>query len=223
MLTGVHPFDVNCDRSDEEVAQAIRENPYPPLDGKYVGHLSKSAIDVIKKLMDPNPKTRMTAYQLLHHPWVEGETATTKKIEDSDKKLSHFQDLRHKLEASIFAVLVSKGHQDMTMSEARRKNSEARNTGAPIMKLVFDVFDEEKKGYVTGDDINRLVTEHTGEVLSSQQTNEFLKSRSSESSSAPEVSLSAFSKLFSGLKHKHYPRGHYIFHAGKFGIQAPFG
>ena len=111
MLTGAHPFDINCDRSDDEVANAIKQNPYPPLDDLYVGHLSESAVDVIKKLMEPDPAKRMTAYELLHHPWVQGETATTEKIEDSDKKLSHFQDLRHKLEASIFAVLVNQGHQ----------------------------------------------------------------------------------------------------------------
>jgi serine/threonine protein kinase len=219
MLTGAHPFDLHCDRSDVQVAEAIRNNPYPPLDDIYVGHLSESAIDLIKKLMEPDPNARMTAYELLHHPWVQGETAATEKMEDIDKKLSNFQDLRHKLEASIFAVLVSKGHQDMTMSEAKeRKNSDAnRNTGVPIMKLVFDVFDEEGKGYVTGADIGRLVTEHTGEVLDSQHTNEYLKSRNKESSSTPEVSLSHFSNLFSGLKHKHYPRGHYIFHAGEDG------
>lgn len=224
MLTGAHPFDLNCDRSDQEVAAAIQEDPQPPLDDVYVGHLSESAIDVIQKLMEPDPKKRMSAYQLLHHPWVRGETALREKIEGSDKKLSHFQDLRHKLEASIFAFLVSQGHQDMTMSEAKkRKNSDAdRTSGVPIMKLVFDILDEDGKGYVTGDDIGRLVTEHTGEVLDSDQTNEFLKSSDKELEAAPEVSLSHFSKLFSGLKQKHFPRGHYIFHAGEDGSSMYF-
>lgn len=78
-------------------------------------------------------------------------------------------------------------------------------------------------GYVTGADIGRMVTEHTGEVLNSKDTDEFLKIRSSgESSSAPEVDLSNFSKLFTGLKHKHYPRGHYIFHAGEEGSSMYF-
>lgn len=223
MLTGSHPFDLNCDRSDDEVATAIKENPYPPLDDIYVGHLSDSAVDVIKKLMEPDPNKRMTAYELLHHPWVQGKTAATEKMEDSDKKLSHFQDLRHKLEASIFAVLVKKGHTDMTMSEAKKKDSDSiSRSGVPIMKLVFDVFDEEGKGYVSGDDINRLVSQHTGEVLSSTETNEYLNAQSDESSSSPEVSLSDFTKLFSGLKQKHFPRGHCIFHAGEKGSSMYF-
>lgn len=223
MLTGVHPFDPRCDRTDKQVAAAIQHNPNPPLDDADVGHLSKSAVDLMKRLMNPNPKERISAYELLHHPWVRGETASTEKMEDSDKKLSQFQDLKHKLEASVFALLVTQGHRDMTMSEAKRKNTDdgREGGGVPIMKLVFDVLDEGNKGYVTGTDIGRLVTAHTGEVLNSKHTNDFLKQSSQDDKSASrpeaEVSLSDFTKLFSGLQQRHYPRGHYIFHAGDEG------
>mmetsp|Transcript_25416 Transcript_25416/g.60072 ORF Transcript_25416/g.60072 Transcript_25416/m.60072 type:complete len:967 (-) Transcript_25416:28-2928(-) len=215
MLMGFHPFDIDCDRSDEEVAAAIRRNPMPPLDEEYVGHLSDSAKDLIRRLMEPDPSKRMTAYELLHHPWVQGETAATEKIMDSDKKLSKFQDLRYKLEASVFAVLVNQGHQDMTLSEAKRKDADiSRKGGISIMKAVFDTFDEEGKGYVSAQDIGKVVTNFTGEVLKTKDTNEFLKQGNNES----ELSLSDFSNLFSsGLKHKHFPRGHYIFHAGDDG------
>lgn len=220
MLTGVHPFDPNCDRTDKQIAEAIQANPNPPMDDEIVGHLSKSAVDLIKTLMEPNPEKRITAYELLHHPWVSGETASTEKMEGSDKKISLFQDLKHKLEASVFALLVNQGHQDMTMSEAKRRSTDRQGGGVPIMKLVFDVLDEENKGYITGSDIGRLVTHHTGEVLNSRDTNELLRSSTNENSASrpeAEVSLSDFTKLFSGLKLRHYPRGHYIFHAGDEG------
>jgi serine/threonine protein kinase len=226
MLTGAHPFDPTGDSTDEEVKERIKASPRPPLDEEYVGHLSESAVDLIKKLMEPDPQRRMSAYDLLHHPWVQGETATTEKMEDSDKKISRFQDLRHKLETSIFAILVNQGHRDMTLSEAKpvqKRVSEGGPVGSvPIMKLVFDVFDEDGKGYISGDDIGRLVTAHTGEVLNSADTDEFLKTRNEKSDSAPNVSLSDFQKLFSGLKHKHYPRGHHIFTAGDPGTSMYF-
>jgi serine/threonine protein kinase len=228
MLTGAHPFDLKGDKSDEEVAEAIKTNPSPPMDEKYAGHLSASAKDLILKLMDKDPSKRISAYDMLHHPWVRGETATTEKMQDSDKKLSHFQDLRHKLETSIFAVLVNQGHKDMTMSEAKinKKTPGDGGAGVPIMKMVFDVFDEEGKGYINENDIGRIVTEHTGEILNSNETREFLASRNEQSSSAsstnPDLSLSGFSKLFSRLKHKHFPRGHYIFHAGDEGSSMYF-
>ena len=172
------------------------------MDNMYVGHLSDSAKDLIRRLMEPDPTKRMSAYELLHHPWVQGETATTEKIEDSDKRLSKFQDLRYKLEASVFAVLVNQGHPTLTMSEAKRKNTNTNgSSGASIMKSVFDVFDEDGKGYVTGEDIGKVVTEHTGEVLKTHDANEFLKVGNQDS----ELSLSNFSNLFSGMKHKHFP------------------
>lgn len=214
MLMGFHPFDINCDRSDDEVAAAIRRHPVPPMDDLYVGHLSDSAKDLIRRLMEPDPEKRLTAYELLHHPWVQGETAATEKIADSDKKLSKFQDLRYKLEASVFAVLVNQGHQELTMSESKRYNTETtRKSGVSIMKSVFDVFDEDGKGYVSAQDIGKVVTARTGEVLKTKDTDDFLKEGNNES----ELSLSDFSNLFSGLKHKHFPRGHYIFHAGDEG------
>jgi CRP-like cAMP-binding protein len=117
------------------------------------------------------------------------------------------------LESSIFAVLVNRGHKELTLSEAKVKEGESPK-GNSIMKLVFDVFDEEGKGYVTGDDIGRLVKESTGEVLNSKDTQAFLETRNGKSSSGPDMSLSDFSKLFAGLKQKHFPRGHIIFHAG---------
>lgn len=229
MLMGFHPFDINCDRSDEEVAAAIQKNPLPPMDDVYVGHLSESAKDLIRRLMEPDPTKRMSAYELLHHPWVQGETATTEKIEDSDKRLSKFQDLRYKLEASVFAVLVNQGHPTLTMSEAKRTKTDTKqkngsSSGVSIMKSVFDVFDEDGKGYVTGEDIGKVVTEHTGEVLKTHDANEFLKvgnqnqnNTNNHQDSAVELSLSNFSNLFSGMRHKHFPRGHYIFHAGEEG------
>lgn len=113
---------------------------------------------------------------------------------------------------------MSQAHKGLTLSEAKPAYEDAdKHRGVPILKLVFDVFDADGKGYVTGADIGRLVTAHTGEVLSSERTDAFLKSQSSESSSAPEVDLSDFSKLFKGLKQRHYPRGHYLFRAGDEG------
>ena len=93
--------------------------------------------------MEPDPNQRMTAYELLHHPWVQGDTATKEKMEDSDKKLSHFQDLKHQLEASLFAVLVKNGHQDLTMSEAKKEHTNHREKN--LVKIIYDIFDEDKK------------------------------------------------------------------------------
>jgi CRP-like cAMP-binding protein len=238
MLTGVHPFDTKGVSTDEEIENNIKGCMGPPLDPKLVGHLSESAIDLICKLMEKDPQKRMTAYQMLHHPWVRGETALTETIPDSDKKLSRFQDLRYKLEASFFSVLVSQSYSDARISEAKvkSKKSERHDYSAHVLKRAFDIFDAEGKGYVTSDDLERVTKEHTGSAVSSSDTEAFLATQSGGThihrpsggadgsavsgdgfSSVTNLSLSQFTKLFRGLQQRHFPRGHYIFHVGDKG------
>ncbi|GAX12791.1 hypothetical protein FisN_15Hh270 [Fistulifera solaris] len=223
MLTGVHPFDLRGLSTDEEIEERIKADPSPPLDHHLVGHLSESAIDLIKKLMEKDPNKRLTAYEMLQHPWVRGETALKEKIQDSDKKLSRFKDLRSKLEAGMFAVLVSQGNEGATMSEARSKHDDSddrRDSKGThnIMQRAFAIFDAEGRGFVTSDDLSRIASERTGTLISSSDTKEFLATQSGDiSSAASNLSLSQFNKLFSGLHQKHFPRGHYIFHAGDDG------
>jgi serine/threonine protein kinase len=54
MLIGRHPFDLECDASDDEIAKRIKEQRLPSFD--VTRHLSASAMDLLSKLMDPDPK-----------------------------------------------------------------------------------------------------------------------------------------------------------------------
>ena len=67
---GVHPMDVQGTASNAAIEATIQRNPTPPLDLSLVEHLSESAVDLILRLMDPNPKTLLTGYDILHHPLV---------------------------------------------------------------------------------------------------------------------------------------------------------
>ena len=92
MLLGRHPFDLECDASDEEIGKRIKEQRRPPLkDCPFDVNISDSAIDLLNRLMEPDPKKRMTAHEMLHHPWVTGETAREEVIEDSVKRLKQVQ------------------------------------------------------------------------------------------------------------------------------------
>jgi len=242
MLTGVHPFDPKGVSTDAEIEAAIKRDPRPPLDMDIVGHLSDSAVDLILKLMEKDPAKRLTAYEMLQHPWVQGETASKEKIQDSDKKLSRFKDIRYKLEAGMFAVLVSQGHSDARLSEAKVRRSRSsrvqatnkeslpsamtvysdeedendwRNSEstAHIMQRAFQVFDAEGKGFVSPDDLERVATQQTDSKVSLDDTQQYVRA----ASSANQLSLSEFNRLFKGLNQKHFPRGHYIFHAGDHG------
>jgi len=240
MLTGAHPFDITGVSTDAEIEERIKTDPRPPITPGLTGHLSPSAVDLIQRLMEPNPEKRLTAREMLSHPWVCGEAAATTKMTDSAIKLARFKDLRTKVEAGIFAVLVDKGNRDATLSEANitstpsgeavvhsesdhvEKESPSRNTSSThIMKRAFEVFDAEGKGYLSSDDLGRIVKVATGKSLSADDQRDMLVAASASSPSSKAagdgLSLSDFSELFGRLKHKHFPRGHVIFRAGERG------
>jgi serine/threonine protein kinase len=88
MLIGHHPFDLECDASDEEIGRRINTQRQPALkDCPFTQDISPLARDLLSKLMEPDPKKRMMAHDMLHHPWVTGETASEYVMEDSAKRL----------------------------------------------------------------------------------------------------------------------------------------
>lgn len=63
MLVGVHPFDIKGIASDEEIDEQIQNNSTPPM--HLASHLSPSARDFIKSLMERDPTKRLTAITAL--------------------------------------------------------------------------------------------------------------------------------------------------------------
>ena len=63
MLVGVHPFDVKGIASDEEIEKLIQKSSGPPM--HLASHLSPSARDFIKGLMEKDPNKRLTAITAL--------------------------------------------------------------------------------------------------------------------------------------------------------------
>jgi serine/threonine protein kinase len=104
MLTGAHPYDLSGEASDQVIEDRIKDQKYkiPIHDSLIAGHVSESAKDLIGKLMERDPKKRLTAFDMLQHPWVRGETATTKIIAGSDTKLSKFRHIKTKLQQKFF-------------------------------------------------------------------------------------------------------------------------
>jgi serine/threonine protein kinase len=231
MLTGVHPFDLTGVATDAEIAEQIQKDPSPPISQSLTGHLSSSAIDLIQKLMAKNPKDRLTAIEMMEHPWIAGDAASTQVIENSAEKLGRFQELRAIIEAGIFSILIERGSREMALSEYAPKMvyKDDRRSGAydshknslapatSVLKRAFEAFDEEGKGYVSSEDLGRVVTETTGQMLSDSEKNEMVNPFDTDTAGSLGLSLSSFSAVIKGFKHKHYPRGHIIFRAGDEG------
>jgi serine/threonine protein kinase len=207
MLTGVHPFDLFGKNSDEEIEAAILGGKKPPLRGAALtSHLSPDAIDLIEKLMEREPKKRLTAHQLLENPWVRGETARTSKIADSDKRLSAYKAFRTKLEAKVFADLVS-------FSDSADVNEVMKRTS--LIERAFQKLDPNHRGYVTTNDLHRLTN---NEVKAKESP--FASFRGSKDD---PLCLSGFSDLLAeNMKNRYFPKGHIVYHEGDIGNKMYF-
>ena len=200
MLTGLHPYDIRGQASDEEVAKAIVSGVDPPLrNSPITAHLSESAIDLIEKLMDRNPKTRIDAWTLLQHPWVKGETALTSKIALAGKKLSMYSVYKSGIERRVFERLVTSSGE---IDEHSKKSS--------LIEKSFRMFDEERKGHIDLMDLQSV-----GRGVS-------IPPGADERDAAP-MSLSTFSDLLSEhMQNKYFPKGHVVYREGEMGNQMYF-
>jgi serine/threonine protein kinase len=214
MLTGVHPFDLYGNATEHEIEQLILSGKKPPLrNSPITAHLSQDAIALIEQLLQWEPKKRLTADQLLAHPWVRGETARTSKMADSDKRLAAFRTFKTRLEAKVFAGMVSwTDNDDSSTSDseddlANHGQGKYRATGSAdnneivskrtsLIERSFQMLDEDKDGYVTKQSLMKHLESDDDEKGGE---------RSAASSSSPgdddkddlRLSLSGFSEFLS--------------------------
>lgn len=193
-MTGAHPFDLEGDASEETIKRTVLKNQGPPLKGSPItAHLSPDAIDVIEKLMTYDPKKRMTARQMLDHPWVRGETARRDKIADSDNKLSMYRGFKSRLELKVFEDIVN--WSDENGSDISKSTS--------LFERAFHNLDPQHKGYITASDLKRLAIDDKGNAV--------LTDGAEQEEDSP-LTLSGFSDLLSDhMRNKYYPKGHVIY------------
>jgi serine/threonine protein kinase len=198
MLTGVHPFDLHGAATDEEITQQILARKLPPIrNSSLTAHLSEDAISLIEKLLQWDPEQRLSAYQVLNNPWVLGETARTDKISNSDTRLSKYKAFKSKLEAKVFADMVS------LASTNNKSDTDSRTT---LLEHAFHKLDKDHKGYVTAKDLQKLIGSNPSHV------------KAVDSCEDEELSLSGFSGLMGEtLKNRYYPAGHMIYNEGEKG------
>ena len=156
MLTGAHPFDETGQATEDQIEDLIRSGTFPLRDAAMTRHISDSAIDLIEGLMNPNPKERLTADDILTHPWVTGETASTDIIRGSDRRLRKFRVYKSRLQAKFFRDVVEwsdRGGADD--NETRRKTS--------LVERSFLAFDGTGRGELTASDLSQSLGAAGGE------------------------------------------------------------
>jgi len=95
LISGIHPFQLD----DEEEMLCNIENCHWGWVGDAWKSISKEAKDLVSRLLEPDPKKRLTAKQALEHPWL--SINVDDKIDTEE--LRRFQ-ARRKLKGAIRAV-----------------------------------------------------------------------------------------------------------------------
>jgi serine/threonine protein kinase len=206
MLTGLHPFDLSGHSSDEEVAQEIVQGKPPPLrNSPITAHLSDSAIDLIDQLMQTDPQKRITADEMLEHPWTRGLTASQEVMVGSDKKLSMYRVYKSGIAEKVFQNII-------TWSDDQDNNDVSRRTS--LIERSFRAFDPQQKGYLTQNDLQGIAPKEPSSSSPSPPY-EIIEPTDQDSS---RLSLSGFSELLAeNMKNKYFPKGSIIYREGDEG------
>jgi len=76
LLCGAHPFDLEGNATDTEVSKRVGAGDRSWENDTYFRILSPQAKSLIRGLLEPNPRRRLTASQALHHEWCNLKSAT---------------------------------------------------------------------------------------------------------------------------------------------------
>lgn len=108
-----HPFDKDANKTDDEIAEDLIKvgSTSKARDGEKqlnlmdklvfddrISGLSDSCIDLMRKLMHPDPEKRMTSDDFRRHPWVQGLTASWKTMANTHSELAEFWQNRFRTE-----------------------------------------------------------------------------------------------------------------------------
>lgn len=199
MLTGIHPYDLSGQATDEEVAEAIVVGKRPPIRHSAItAHLSDSAVDLIDRLMQKDPTQRLTADQMLEHPWTRGVTASEDKMVGSDKKLSLYRVFKSGIAERVFEHIIS-------WSDAKDSKDVSRRTS--LIERSFRAFDPQHKGYLTQKDLQSVGPQKSSLIV--------VEPADKDSS---RLSLSGFSDLLAeNMKNRYFPKGSIVYREGETG------
>ena len=159
ILSGRHPFD-SPGRSDAQMRNCIQDAHVSFSHDAWAG-VSSDAKELIQGLLRANPKQRLTAEELLVHPWIVGAqfgSVNTLPMPRSDERMGKFQRTTMK---KFRRSLVGSIHRQATVRKRQSEKSdgvqvvgggtaaaERRKEEALLLEDAFREFDPEGKGYV---------------------------------------------------------------------------
>ena len=104
ILAGYHPFDPRGGNTDRQMQKLILKGQWDFEDPAWAD-VSGKAKELVTSLLEPDPKKRLSARDMLLHPWVKGTVLRGKLSQTIDKDLGEFRvQMRRKLKVGMGAV-----------------------------------------------------------------------------------------------------------------------
>lgn len=140
LLGGYPPF---YDESEPKLFAAIQKGEFA-FDDEVWTDISDLAKDLIRKLIEVDPKKRLSARQALHHPWVTGPQA---QVDLSGTRQNMENRMRKKLKAKVRSVIAANrmkllagamgaGKMDDTVPEGNEEEEEEEDEDALLREQV---------------------------------------------------------------------------------------
>ncbi|CAN0335176.1 unnamed protein product, partial [Laminaria digitata] len=137
LLSGVHPFDLEGGASDAEVRERVLSGEVP-FDALAWAE-KEGAIDLIRHMLEFDPRDRPTAEQVLKHPWMEERARLSRRpLTRAVENLKGFHRGRMRLKACLLAVMTGLagpetygGDPDVTVG-SRRQALKFMDTGGKV-------------------------------------------------------------------------------------------
>ncbi|PHJ15709.1 calcium-dependent protein kinase cdpk9, partial [Cystoisospora suis] len=154
LLSGIHPFYVPGLDNEATVKNKIL-NLDPSLTGDEWQCVSSQAKDLVKKLINKNPKKRLSAQQALEHPWF--QVMQSRRAQPSQLTQSVFEGLRNwqkqnRLKQAVLQLL-AKELNETDILELRRK---------------FEALDQKGDGTITIDELKQSMHSAGFRVIESE-------------------------------------------------------
>ncbi|OMJ67933.1 hypothetical protein SteCoe_34771 [Stentor coeruleus] len=158
LISGKMPFG---GRNEEELIRCItRSSLY--IKGPEWAKISPTAIDLLKKLIEPNPDLRISAHEALNHPWFSKNIIESNESSELNGILSNLLTFRadFKLQKAVMCFIAN----NLMGQEEKTELSRA-----------FKYLDTKGDGKLSEDDLYKACTKVIGERISKDDIKKILK------------------------------------------------